>query len=306
MSAHQTDGPTRLSRRELGLALAGTAAAAALPAMLAGAPAAAGTGTATGGVVRLGAVGATQTGGLLTSLVNAFEAASGYDVSLTMGEVGDLYTRAGAGELDIVATHLGVPELQEFVGDGAGRWPKLVFSTMLTFVAAQADPAGIRQAADAVDAFSRIAATQSPFVVNNLDNPAFVSHTLWSSAGSPDPAGWFLDTGLQAAAAVQAAAQLGGYTIWGLHPFLMFQQQQPGTGMRAVLFGDSLLQRVIASVVVKPSPTRAVNISGALALERFLTDTSTQGLIRRFRHPAFDQPIFWPAAHHNDTPTASA
>jgi hypothetical protein len=97
---------------------------------------------------------------------------------------------------------------------------------------------------------------------------------------------------------VQAAAQLGGYTLWGLHPFLALQQQQP-TGMRAVLFGDSLLQRGVASVVVQPGPERPVNIAGALALERFLLTPDTQGRIRRFRHPQFDLPIFWPAAHHN-------
>jgi hypothetical protein len=35
-------------------------------------------------------------------------------------------------------------------------------------------------------------------------------------------------------------------------------------------------------------------------LQRFLTSPATQAQILAFRRPAFDQPIFWPAAHHND------
>src|SRR5690606_22855866 len=129
-------------------------------------------------------------------------------------------------------------------------------------------------------------------------NPRFVSETLWHSAGQPDRTGWYVDNGLSAAAAVQAAAQLGGYTIWGLHPFLTLQQQNP-VDMRAVLFGDSLLQQPVATVVVRPGKGRAVTRPGALELQRFLLAPEIQGVVRRFRHPQFGLPIFWPVGHHN-------
>ncbi|MGH3683278.1 MAG: hypothetical protein ACRDT2_23880, partial [Natronosporangium sp.] len=173
-----------------------------------------------------------------------------------------------------------------------------VLSTSFTFVAAPADPAGIRAAADAVEAFERIAQTESPFVVNNLASPLVVTDTMWHAAGRPEQGDWFVDNGLSGPAAVQAAEQLGGYTLWGLHPFLAFRQQQPTT-MQAVLYDDSLLQRAIASVAVVPSRYRRVNLSGALALQEFLLTPATQGQIRQFRHPMFARPIFWPAAHHS-------
>jgi tungstate transport system substrate-binding protein len=303
MNPHENPPPTTrtagLSRRDLGRAVAGAAAAVALPAALT-AQAAAATPTADHdpGTVRLGTVGAVQTGGLLNQLLAGFHAQHPYQVVVTVGNVADLYAQARVGELDIVTTHLGVTELPGFVADGAGRWPQLVVATVFAFIATPDDPAGIRTATDAVDAFDRIAQTQSPFVVNDLGNPRFVIETLWHVAGSPDPAGWFLDNGLSGPAAAQAASQLGGYTLWGLHPFLAFRQQQP-TDLRAVLFGDSLLQRAVASVVVRPGQGRRVNLPGALALEQYLLTPATQGLIRRFRHPQFDLPIFWPVAHHN-------
>jgi len=296
--------PTRggLRRRDLGLAVAGAAAAVALPAGLAAQPAAAAPPAEPAGhgsrTVRLGTVGAVQTGGLLTQLLASFQADSGYEVAVSTGTATDLYAQARAGELDLVASHLGLAELVEFVEDRAGRWPQLVLSTVFAFIADPDDPAGIAGATDAVDAFARIAATQSPFVVNDLANPRSVVETLWHAAGQPDRTGWYTDPGVSGPAAVQLAAQLGGYTLWGLHPFLALQQQQP-TGMRAVLSGDSLLQRAVATVVVRPGWGRRVNLSGALALEQFLATPQTQGRIRRFRHPMFDLPIFWPAAHHS-------
>lgn len=217
----------------------------------------------------------------------------------SVGPVPELYQQARDGQADLVATHLGVAELPDAVRDRVVRWPQLVLSTVFTFVAAPDDPAGIRTATDAVDAFGRIAAIQSPFVANNLGSPLVVTDTLWHAAGAPDKTGWYVDNGLSGPMAVQAASQLGGYTLWGLHPFLAFQQQQP-TDMQAVPFDDSLLQRIVASAVVRPGWTRRVNLRGALALEQFLLDPATQGLIRAFRHPQFPRPIFWPAAHHND------
>jgi tungstate transport system substrate-binding protein len=289
-----------LSRRDLGRAAAGAAAAMALPAALTAQPAAASPPTVDHdpSTVRLGTVGAVQTGGLLNQLLAGFRAQHPYQVTVTVGNAADLYARARTGELDLVATHQGVAELPGFVADGAGRWPQLVVATVFAYIAAPDDPAGIGAAGDAVDAFERIAQTGSPFVVNNLGNPRFVIETLWHAAGEPDRSGWFVDNGLSGPAAVQAASQLGGYTLWGLHPFLGFQQQQP-TDMRAVLFGDSLLQRAVASVVVQPGKDRQVNLPGALALEQYLLSSATQGLVRRFRHPQFDLPIFWPVAHHN-------
>jgi tungstate transport system substrate-binding protein len=220
-------------------------------------------------------------------------------VQLTAGTLDTLYGAARTGGLDLVLSHLGTGQLREFVTDRFGRWPQQVLTTGFCFVTPPEDPAGIGGLDDAVTAFARIAERQAPFVVNDLASVRFLIDTLWHAAGAPDRQGWYLDLGVSAAMAVQAAAQRGGYTIWGLHPFLMFQQQQQSP-MRPVLYRDPLLQRVIASVVVHPGRVRGVNIAGALALERFLTRPSTQARIRNFRLPNLAHPVFWSAAQHND------
>lgn len=247
--------------------------------------------------VRLLTVGAALTGGMLADLVADFEEESGHRVTVTAGGE-DLFDQARAGEADIVMAHLGFTELHDFVSRGRGRWPSTVLSNTVAFSIPPGDPAGVRGVDDPVEAFQLIAEHRSPFIVNDLGETQYITDTLWNATGRPDKGDWFLDLGLSAAAAVREAERRGGYTLWGLHPFLMLKQQQP-LDLEPVVFNDSLLQRIIASVVVSRPPGK-VNEPGARALQQYLVDPATQGDIRSFRLPGIDQPVFWPAGNQND------
>jgi len=247
--------------------------------------------------IRLLTVGAALTGGMLEGLVADFEEETGRQVTVTAaGE--DIFDQARAGEADIVMAHLGFTELHDFVNEGRGRWPSTVLSNTVAFIIPPDDPAGVRGVDDPVEAFELIAEHRSPFIVNDLGETLYISDTLWNATGRPDKGEWFLDLGLSGAAAVREAERRGGYTIWGLHPFLMLQQQQP-LDLEPVVFNDSLLQRIIATVVVRRPPGQ-VNERGARVLEQYLVDPVTQGNIRSFRLPGIDEPIFWPAGNQND------
>lgn len=252
--------------------------------------------------VRLGTITAVQIGGLLDELLVEFTRQSGYRVTVATGVDAEaespaaaLYQKARAGELDIVVSHWGVTELGEAERDRVVRRPVMFAANCNgAFIVPPSDPAGVRDAADPVEAFRRIAQHRSPFVVSN----AYTAETLWNAVGRPDKQGWYLDLGLSGRAAVKEAAKRGGYSIWGLRPFLASQQQEP-IDMQPRVFQDSLLQRVISSAVVEPGWRRRVNLTGALALQRYLVDPATQARIRMFRHPGFDHPVIWPGGHHN-------
>lgn len=247
--------------------------------------------------IRLLTVGAATTGGMLEDLVADFEAQSGHDVTVSIAGP-DIFDQARAGAADIVLAHWGFTELENFVSDGRGRWPATVLSNTVVFLIPPGDPARVRHVNDPVDAFKRIAEHKSPFIVNELGETRYISDTLWNATGQPDKEGWFLELGLSGPAAVREAERRGGYTLWGLHPFLMLQQQQP-VNLKPVVFNDSLMQRIIASVVVIQPPDTG-NEPGALVLQQYLVDPATQGQIRSFRLSGINQPIFWPAGNNND------
>jgi tungstate transport system substrate-binding protein len=255
-------------------------------------------------VVRLLTVGAVLTENettgatVLDDVVASFEAQTGYDVVVTQGNL-DIFDQALFGGADIVMAHLGFDPLHEFVVRRFGERPATILSNSVVFLVPPGDPAGVASAADPYAAFEAIAALEAPFVVNNLGETLYVTDVLYEAAGRPDPGDWFIDLGQSGPPAVRAAAMRGGYTLWGLHPFLNLQQSPQPVALRAVAFDDSITQRILATVVVR-WPRFLVNHDGATAFQEHLTRPATQAQIRAFRVPQVDGPIFWPAGNQND------
>lgn len=247
-------------------------------------------------LVRLSSVVSPQDGGLYDDLLPDFEQQTGYQVELTTGE--DVYGPAGDGQADIVISHYGHRGAQAFVQDDLGQWPQAVFSNQLALLGPSDDPAQVRDLDDLMEAFSRIARTRSPFIVNGADVLKYLSEILWNGVGRPEKGEWHRDQGVRDQAAVEAAVEQGGYVLWGLTPFLIFQQQHQ-VDLQPLVLNDPLLRRIMVAVVVDPGKVPGVNATGAKAFQQYLLDPATQARIRAFRLPGIDQQIWWPAGWHN-------
>src|SRR5215208_7092828 len=216
-------------------------------------------------LVRLSSVVTPQEGGLYDDLLPDFERQTGYHVELTAQS--DVYGPARAGQADVVISHYGHRDAQAFVQDGFGQWPQPVFSNQLALLGVSDDPAEVRNLTDLVKAFRRIAQAESTFIVNELDGPKYLSETLWHAAGRPEKGEWYRDEGLKEKKAIEAAAQQGGYVIWGLTPFLTAQQGDP-VDLHPLVLDDPLLQRILVSVAVNPNKVEGVNAEGVSAFQQ--------------------------------------
>ena len=98
---------------------------------------------------------------------------------------------------------------------------------------------------------------------------------------------------------MQAAAQAGGYTVWGLVPFLRSQQRSK-LPLEPLLTQDQILKSVMATVLVSDKRVGGVNAKGALSLQRYLLEPETQARIRTFRMAGVTEQVWWPAAQDND------
>jgi tungstate transport system substrate-binding protein len=237
-----------------------------------------------------------QDGGLYDDLLPDFERQTGYQVELTTGE--DVYGPARNGQADVVLSHYGHKDAQTFVQDGYGQWPQPVFFNQLALLGPPSDPARVQGLTDLVEAFGRIAQTQSAFIVNNAEVLKYLSEILWDSAGRPEKEGWYNDQGLQHHAAVAAAAQKGGYVLWGLTPFLRTQRQNK-VDLQPLVLNDPLLQRIMVTIAVSPDKVPGVNVEGVTAFQQYLLAPATQARIRAFRLPGINQQIWWPAGWNN-------
>lgn len=248
-------------------------------------------------VVRLQAVNVPVDSGLLASLLPDFERATGFRVDVIKS--GDLvYDMARQGAADLVLSHYGHAGMDDFMADGLGFWPRAVFANQSVLLGPSRDPAGVRGMQDAVQAFRRIAETRSLFLVNNAATEKYLGQVLWQAAGRPDPAGWYSDTGLRDQTVIQSAERLEAYVLWGIIPFLKFREST-NSRLEMIAAEDALMQRLMMTVVVNPEKVAGVNVAGAVALQRYLDSSATQGRIRSFRYPGVSQQLFWPSGRDN-------
>jgi tungstate transport system substrate-binding protein len=246
--------------------------------------------------VRLFSVVTPRDGGLYDDLLPDFEQQTGYRVELTTDV--DVYGPARDGHADVVISHYGHEGVQAFVQDGFGHWPQTVFFNQHTLLGPPSDPALAQDLTDLVEAFSRVAQSRSPFIVNNSEGIKYLSEFLWKAAGSPEKEGWYSDQGVQGQEAIAKAAQQRGYVLWGLTPFLQAQQQNR-VELQPLVLDDPLLQRIMVTIAVNPEKVPGINVTGAEAFQQYLLDPATQARIRAFRLPGIDQQIWWPAGRNN-------
>ncbi len=211
----------------------------------------------------------------------------------------DPFAVARQGKADLVISHYGHAGVEPFVTGGLGLWPHPVFANVYALVGPPSDPAHVRGLTDAVEALRRVAQTKSPFVVDDLAGAKYIENILWSNAGISPGGEWYMDLKVPGPGAVQAAAQRGAYTLFGLPPFLRLKRQER-FNLEPLVVGDSLFQRIMVSIVVDPKKVAGVNADAAKAFQTYLLAPATQARVRAFRYPDFDQQSWWPSGRHNN------
>jgi tungstate transport system substrate-binding protein len=211
----------------------------------------------------------------------------------------DPFAVAREGKADLVISHYGHEGVEPFVTDGMGLWPHPVFANQMALLGPPSDPAHVRGLTNASEALRRIAATKSRFMVNNSAGAKYLEEIFWTGAGVHAKGDWYLDLKSQGPQAARDAGERGAYVLWGLPPFLRLKRQT-SLALEPLVVGDSLLQRIMVSMVVNPKKVPGVNVDGANAFQTYLIAPATQAQIRAFRYPDFDQQAWWPAGRHNN------
>jgi tungstate transport system substrate-binding protein len=210
----------------------------------------------------------------------------------------DPFAAAREGKADLVIAHYGHEGVQAFITGGYGEWPRAAFANQMALLGPKSDPAHVRDLTDAVEAFRRIAASQSLFVTNNGAGSKYLEEVLWLGAKVDKKGSWYLDLKSHGAQAAQDAASKNAYVLWGLSPYLRLNRKTP-MSIEPLVIQDPIFQRMMVSIVVNHQKVPGVNAEGANAFQKFLLEPSTQAHIREFRYPDFKSQAWWPAGRHN-------
>src|SRR3954466_12287979 len=145
-------------------------------------------------IVRLAVVNATEFSGLFDDLGRDFQEQTGYQLEVFSGSAGtvgdtvgddDIFVEGPDGIADVLISHYGRKPVQQFVQDGFGLWPVPVFANTMALIGPSSDPAHIRGTRDVVEAFRRIAETESPYVSNAIREAKYLEAIIWEAAGRP-------------------------------------------------------------------------------------------------------------------------
>jgi tungstate transport system substrate-binding protein len=248
------------------------------------------------GVIRIASVSTAVEGDLLPILVESFQAETGIKTVLIKDD--EPFQSAAKGEYDLVISHFGHRDVENFILNGTGKWPRTVFSNQLALVGPPSDPAHIRGVTSLVEAFRRIAHAKAPYVLNDTQGLKYLTDIIWNAAGKPPKGSWFIDPGVSKKNAIALAARKKAYVFWGLTPFLR-EQKARHHGLEPLVTADPMLQRIMVSIIVNPERVAGTNSAGAAKFQEYLLRPETQAKILGIHYPGVKGAVWAPAGRHN-------
>ncbi|TMG05838.1 MAG: tungsten ABC transporter substrate-binding protein [Chloroflexi bacterium] len=231
----------------------------------------------------------TQDSGLLDALIPQFEKEHDYKVKTIAVGSGEALRLAGEGEADVVLAHSPKAE-EDFMAAGNGESRLVVMHNDFIIVGPVDDPAGIKGATNAGDAFKKIATAEALFLSRGDQSGTNTKElSLWTSAGIQPSGTWYQETGQGMGATLNVASDKQGYTLSDRGTYLA---QKANLDLELLVEGDKALFNQYHVIVVDPKKHSNVNAEGARAFASFITSPTVQATIAQFGVKQYGQALF--------------
>jgi tungstate transport system substrate-binding protein len=239
--------------------------------------------------VLLATTTSTRDSGLLDLLLPVFEKQTGYQVKTIAVGTGQALTMGRRGDADVLLTH--APKAEQTLVEAGWVVDRVPFMyNDFVIVGAAADPAQVRQAPRAADAFRRIAEAKAGFVSRaDQSGTHQTEQALWQLAQQTPRGDWYVEAGQGMGATLRLASEKQVYTLTDRATYLHLQ---PTLSLAVVYAGDPLLRNVYSVMRVSPEKHSTVHVEGAKAFHGWLLSQAARELIRHYGEARFGQPLF--------------
>jgi tungstate transport system substrate-binding protein len=251
-------------------------------------------------VLRLATTTSTADTGLLGAILPSFEKQCGCRVHVVAVGTGQALELGRRGDADVVLVHAFTQE-QQFVAEGHARERFDVMYNDFVIVGPTRDPARIRGASTAREAFGVIARAQAPFASRGDKSGTHTAElALWKAAGiSTAGQSWYRSLGQGMGETLTAAEEQEAYTLSDRGTYLAMRDRLPHL---TVLVGGSRLsdnpdpalrnRYGIMAVSARMHPGVAEEL--ATAFVKWFVSLDTQHAIGAFGRNRFGQPLYYP------------
>ena len=229
----------------------------------------------------------TQDSGLLDELVPRFQDASGCAVKTVAVGSGEALELGEKGDADVLLVHSPEAE-QEFMDGGHGVSRDAVMHNDFIVVGPAADPAQIKGAGSAAEAFTQISKETAPFASRADESGTHTKElSIWEAAGVEPGGSWYIETGQGMGETLTIAGQKRAYTLADRGTFLATDN----VDLDLLVEGGTDLLNPYHVIVVE-----GVNLECAQAFADWITSPETQEEIGRFGVAEYGEPLFFPDA----------
>jgi tungstate transport system substrate-binding protein len=231
----------------------------------------------------------TQDSGLLDELVPRFQDQSGCSVKTVAVGSGEALELGERGDADALLVHSPAAE-EEFMDGGHGASRTAVMHNDFVVVGPAGDPAKIKGAGSAAEAFTQISKQKATFA-SRADESGTHSKELsiWEAAGVEPAGSWYIETGQGMGETLTIAGQKRAYTLADRGTFLATDN----VDLDLLVEGGSDLLNPYHVIVVEGE---GVNTECAQAFADWITSPETQEEIGRFGVAEYGEPLFFPDA----------
>jgi tungstate transport system substrate-binding protein len=235
----------------------------------------------------------TQDSGLLDEWVPMFEENNPYTVKVIAVGSGAAMEMGKNGECDVMLVHSPAAE-EEMVAAGDAIDRNAVMHNDYVIVGPASDPAGVKSATSAVDAFTKIANSQSTFISRADESGTHTKElAIWEKAGITPAGTWYVESGKGMGDTLRIASEQGAYTLSDRGTFLSLEDELE----LAILYeGDPVLYNNYHVMNVNPDKWPDVNYEGAQAFNDFCISTEAQEFLNTFGVEEYGEPLFFPDA----------
>jgi tungstate transport system substrate-binding protein len=248
-----------------------------------------------GNRIRCASTTSTQNSGLFDYILPIFKQKTGIQVDVIAVGTGAALKIGRRGDADVVFVHAKELEMKA-LREGFFVLRKDVMYNDFVIIGPDQDPAEIKKAKTAVDAFLKIAETSSYFVSRGDKSGTHTKErTLWKHAGL-DPTGkkWYLEVGQGMAKTQRIANEKHAYTLTDRGTWLATKDADT-LEMVIVHEGDSMLFNQYGVMAVNPDKHQHVKYREALIFIEWLTSKEGQGAIASYKDTNGNQ-LFIPNA----------
>lgn len=242
-------------------------------------------------VIRMSTTTSVNDSGLLPYLLPVFEKETGYKVEVASAGTGAAIQSAIDGNADLLLIHAKASE-EEFIDGGYGV-ERLPFMYNFFVIAGPADdPAGIRDCANAADAFAKIRESESTFISRGDESGTHKAELKIWGDNTPDPANdkWYVSAGQGMGACLTMANEQGAYCLTDKATFLSMAD---GMNIEIVLAEGEDMKNTYSLIACNPEALEGINTEGANALIDWMLSDEASDLIAKYGVEEYGQSLFF-------------